>query len=462
MAAEKDRSQILFESNFMLPTKQNNAIKIVAPPLKPRNVVSPSASEHNGNNDLHSQEASLLTPLRKMGKPKVLDESPSRTTGSASEQALREGTSREVVVPTSVSHSPSAQPNGGLDTSQMAQTPRPAAESTLDIYANNYVPMWQTAINEAPATTRHCCPLSTLDHATYIKSFAGSRILSTVPRLRLQPIHTVQNRISCPPESLPPQQYGAYFGDALQNEIAGQLEEVKTFFMYDVAFEVEDPGQQLYAFTIPGLREYSPRVDLGDVVKVRPLITVPPQPHFLNRLGNVDLPLGFSGFEFDAIVWGISRSRERIFLRMDGFMPNLSRTCNIIFTIQEHRCEPLWRSLATTASKLNGVKDPSSPWLRQMLFPDKHQAKVQSTLSPGNFGLSWFDSQMNFEQQKAVDAVIAAKYGCVPYLVSKSSEWFPDPNGSHCNDEPRSLESAWYFDFSNVHVDIWASRYRED
>ena len=52
-----------------------------------------------------------------------------------------------------------------------------------------------------------------------------------------------------------------------------------------------------------------------------------------------------------------------------------------------------------------------------MLFPDEKYAEVQSNLSRGDFGLEWFDSQMNFEQKKAVDAVVTANYGCLPYLV---------------------------------------------
>jgi hypothetical protein len=75
------RSENPFESDFILPTKTNNAIKIVAPPLKPSSVVSPPASEcndsarsHNGSNDSPSQGVSLFIPTpKKIGKPKFLD-----------------------------------------------------------------------------------------------------------------------------------------------------------------------------------------------------------------------------------------------------------------------------------------------------------------------------------------------------------------------------------------------------
>jgi hypothetical protein len=428
------RTENSFETDFILPAKTNNAIRIVAPPFKSSNVVtSPafgnddSARSNNGSNDSPSQEASLFVPPRKEGKTKLLDESSGQITPLASEQVPKEAILRKSLGHSSVSHSQSPQPGGGHHTPLIAPASQSVAESILDIYANSYIPMWQTAINEAPASPRHCRPLSTIDYATYINSFAGHRTLSTVAPIRLPPIHTVPFRIRSLPEALLPQQYTEYFSDALQNEIAAQFEEMKTFSMYNVPFEVEDHSQHLYRFRIPGLREHSPRVDLGDVVKIRPLTAPPPQPNFWERQRNLEPTPAFSGFEFCAIVWEISRPKERIVLRMDGFMPNLWRACNIIFAVQEHRCAPLWRNIDLTARLLNGINDFSSPWLRQMLFPDESYAKLQSTLSRGDFDLNWFDLQMNFEQQKATDAVVTANYGCVPYLVCHSPVSFP-PN----------------------------------
>ena len=412
------------QSNFILPTQTNRAIKIVPPSVKTKGEVPSSASEtneaphdHHASHDSRTAEATRSHQSQTPGRSKCLDGCSGRTTQPAAKQAANRGTSRETWVPSSIPNSPSTQPDDGLDATQTTRAARPAVDSELDIYARNYIPMWQRAINESPAIQMPCCPLSTVDYDAYIHSFAGSRILSTVPAISLPPIHPVPYRIHSRPEDLLSQQYGDYFSDALQNEIAAQFEELKTFSMYHVAFDFEDPSRQLYGFAIPGLREHAPRVDLGDVVKVRPLTVTPQQQHFFNRVGTQELTPEFSGFEFDAIVWGVSRPQERILLRMDGFTPNLYPTCNIIFTVQEHRCTALWRSIYLTEYSLRSMRDSPSLWLRQMLFPDPKYGKTQSNLSRGDFDLVWFDSQMNFEQKKAVDAVVTANYGCLPYLV---------------------------------------------
>jgi hypothetical protein len=418
------RTQNPSKSNFILPTKTSRAIKIVPPSLQTKGEVPSSAPEtteapyhHHASHDSRTAEATRSNQSQKSGKSKFLDECSGRTPQPATKQAANRGTRRETLVPPSIPKSPSTQPDDGLDATQITRAARPAVDSELDIYAHNYIPMWQRAINESPAIQKPCCPLGTIDYDAYINSFAGSRILSKVPPISLSPIHPVPYRIHSRPEDLLSQQYGDYFSDALQNEIAAQFEELKTVSMYDVAFDVENPIQQLYGFTIPGLREHSPRVDLGDVVKVRPLTVPPQQQYFFNRGGTRALTPEFSGFEFDAIVWRISRPQERIVLRMDGFTPNLYRTCNIIFAVQEHRCTALWRSIYLTECSLRSMRDSSRLWLRQMLFPDPKYGKTQSNLSRGDFDLVWFDSQMNFEQKKAVDAVVTANYGGLPYLV---------------------------------------------
>ena len=384
-----------FRRNFILPSKTNHAVKIVAPPIKtgkstssPASQDNDSSSSPNGSHD-SPRLAFLSIPPRKMGESKPLDESSSDITV----QTASEGN------PTHIKLSVSA------------------TDSSLDIYAGNYIPMWQTAINKAPAILRFCCPLSTIDYATYINSFAGHRVLSAVPPIELPPIHTVPLRITCQAEQILPEQYGDYLSDALQDEITAQFQELMSCSMCNVPFVIEDASQHLYRFNIPGLREHSPRVDLGDVVKIRPLVPPPPQAIYVGRQRVTPLIPGFSGVEFQAIVWGISKQQEQIVLRMDDFVPNLLRACNIIFAVQEHHCAPLWRSVNLTWRPLSGVNKRSSLWLRRMLFPDKQDAKMQITLSRGDFNLNWFDAQMNFEQQKAVDAVVTADYGCVPYMV---------------------------------------------
>ena len=416
MAPEKSRekggrgSGSLAESNFILPRKTNNVVKIVAPPTRTSKSTSLSASPKNDTtgspngtgSHASPRKPSFFIPPRKMGKPKYIDAPPSKTTvHTGREETPEQGIlqNEDATVSDVLPSPPSLQPQVSHRIAPFAP-PQSPVHSSLDIYANNYIPMEQTAVNKAPATSIYCSPLPSLDYAGYINSFAGYKVLSTRTPLEVPPNYKVPLRFNSPE----PKRYGEYLGDALQNEFVAQYEELESFCLYNVPFEIADHDQQLYRFTIPGLREHSPRVELGDFVRVRPLVYVLP---------------GVSVYEFQAIVWGISRPREQIVLRMDGFTPDIRQHCNLIFTIQERRCEPLRHSITRTGQLLNGVDDCSSAWLPRMLFPDEEDAKMQSTLLKGDFGLNWVDSQMNFEQQKAVDAVVTANYGCVPYLVGE-------------------------------------------
>lgn len=399
------------KSDFVLPSKANTALKIVPPsldadkaPLTSGRIEEQSSTFQNGTNS-PSPEPSLFIPPQKLGKPKFLDSKASRAPSQKGEPLGEKPIQPSLL--TDATSSLTLSPQEHISSSLVNAT-----ESLLDIHADNYVPMWLTTINEAPAIPQYCCALNTTNYAAYIAGFAGHRFLSPIPQLRLPPVQTVPVRLKIKPEALVPHLYGQYFSDGLQNEISAQAQNLKALSMFNAAYDIEDLSQQLYRFTVPGLREDSPRVNIGDVVMVRPL-TATPQ-------GNIM----FSGLEYHAIVWGVSKSKEQMLLRMDGFTPMRSRTCNVIFAVQEHRCAPFWRSIETTASLLNDAPNRPSAWLRSMLFPDDTDAQLQTKLPRGSFDLTWYDSKLNYEQQKAVDAIVQAEYGCVPFLV-----WGPPGTG---------------------------------
>jgi helicase MOV-10 len=89
--------------------------------------------------------------------------------------------------------------------------------------------------------------------------------------------------------------------------------------------------------------------------------------------------------------------------------------------VQEHRISSLARSITSTAEALRPSQSIGTRcgWLERMLFPMLSDGFPQITLPKGQFpGITWIDPQLNYEQQKAVDAVLNAHYGSVPYLVS--------------------------------------------
>ena len=161
----KHRHSKIASQSFVIPPKTNKSIPIIAPPVKSSKLNSAQRSKDGDpacSNNGTSSEPQIF-PTRAKGKPNFLYESPSKTTLSISEQASSEDVAGKSFVPSSISHSRSPRPDGGLLHHPLAS--RQAAESTLDIYANNYIPVWQTAINESPANPCRCSQLSTIDYS---------------------------------------------------------------------------------------------------------------------------------------------------------------------------------------------------------------------------------------------------------------------------------------------------------
>lgn len=57
-------------------------------------------------------------------------------------------------------------------------------------------------------------------------------------------------------------------------------------------------------------------------------------------------------------------------------------------------------------------------WLLSMLCPSTEDCLLQSKLNPGTFTRNYFDSELNWEQKKAVESVCLQDYGTVPFLIS--------------------------------------------
>jgi helicase MOV-10 len=297
--------------------------------------------------------------------------------------------------------------------------------SNLDIYAPSYVPLWLRAVNDSAAVPSYSSLLQTINLTEYIGNFAGRQYLKPPPDVKLPSIQVVPVVQSTSPEALTTANYATYFWEALHNEVAAEAAELTACNIFEASLEVKDPLRHLFGVKIPGLRENSPRTDIGDVVLLRPLSLRMNAPELTElwyapgggKQRGLCAP-AFTGFEFHAIVWGVSRPREEILLRVDGLTV---LKCNLLFAVQEHRIAPLARSIHFTASSLQrSLPAPTTiDWLRSMLFPMPFDGVVQTTLPQGTFpDMEWIDEQLNYEQQKAVDAVVNSRYGNVPYLIS--------------------------------------------
>ncbi|KAL9045977.1 MAG: hypothetical protein Q9214_001078 [Letrouitia sp. 1 TL-2023] len=66
----------------------------------------------------------------------------------------------------------------------------------------------------------------------------------------------------------------------------------------------------------------------------------------------------------------------------------------------------------------SSVQASSQGWLRRTLFPIESDGVMQTSLPKGLFNRSWFDRNLNYEQKKAIDAVLRKTYGSIPFLVN--------------------------------------------
>ncbi|KAJ9663358.1 hypothetical protein H2198_000875 [Neophaeococcomyces mojaviensis] len=291
-------------------------------------------------------------------------------------------------------------------------------KSKLNIYAPKHIPLWLKAVNESYAVEITAPSLFRIDYDKYRATFGGTSLLPPVQTVDL----TAPDVCPVYYNSLQPFCYRQYWHERLQNEHAAQDIQLTSYALYDISIDVNEAQIYLYSIKIPGLRENAPRVDLGDVVLIRPLVPV-----LQNSIANEaewwnqtreGLAPGFTGQQHNAIVWSIIRRKKLIIVKLGSALPRDSR-CNLSIPIQLSKCAPAWRAVSLTSSLLlSDHADVEKLWLRSMLFPESSDGVLQTALSKGKFDLSWKDPELNFEQKRAVQAVVDANYGVVPYLIS--------------------------------------------
>lgn len=166
------------------------------------------------------------------------------------------------------------------------------------------------------------------------------------------------------------------------------------------------------ALNVPGLREMSLRIEIGDIVQLRQLCFEQTSKKYHN---DRQLELGSAPYiQNDGVVWGINRFNETLSLRVDGLAP-VSMLFNARFTIQRSRIEAMWT--ATMAAQ-HSLSQSNEGWLRSVLFPDASDGRQQTNLNKASVVLDQYDHMLNYEQLRAVDNILNAAYGLIPYIIS--------------------------------------------
>ncbi|KAK0942949.1 hypothetical protein LTR29_005521 [Friedmanniomyces endolithicus] len=296
--------------------------------------------------------------------------------------------------------------------------PRP---SGLDVYARPYIPQILKSVNQLAARSVYSELVRWIDYAQYTHSFAGTRFLpADAPQPSTQTDQSdLANRLA---QHLEPKRYYSHFSNALVQEVQHLQHECEEHALYKVTlFQApSDPRPAMFWLHVPGLREMRLRVEIGDSVLLR-------QIHFGMR-GEIleaslltyrqDQPVLLSPYinlQYHSVIWGIDRLKERLTVRVDGLQPT-SMVFNASFTIQGARLGALHKAVADVDHLLATSK--ATRWMTSMLFPDSSFGVMQTTLNKGTIDWEPHDSELNYEQIRAIDNVLNRAYGTLPYMIS--------------------------------------------
>ena len=237
-----------------------------------------------------------------------------------------------------------------------------------DVYARAYVPESLVAVNWSPATFALSKGRGGIDYQSYILSFAGSLFLRPYAPAAPLDWHSF-NQVADPPVTLSSESYLKHFQNCLNWEWKAQLTEYRSYDMFRVRVIWHDLNNRIYSVVVPGLREGTPRIVIGDTVLLRQL-----------RLDHTMLPClmsqwmapgggqqrgepapGFTGFQHCAAVWGIDKPKDMLLLRIDNLVPE-SMIFNVSFTAPMDIVQAMQRAVSVIHDLLNEKGGRTSPW----------------------------------------------------------------------------------------------------
>ena len=306
----------------------------------------------------------------------------------------------------------------------MSHTDGDNGRPKLDVYARPFIPQTLKDVNLAPANKVPSTPARWVDFSAYVQTFAGSNFLTAGPSLsQSRPSRQLPHEDCADPSSLRLENYKDYFELALELETDAQLQECEDHALFKVPITKNgptDPRPSMYSLHVPGLRELSLRIEIGDIVQLRQLRfnsngEVVSGSLIKDAKGKpVKLPRHADN-QYDAVVWGIDRLRETLSLRVDSLIPR-TMLFNVCFTLQHGRLNSLHRAVTATQDTLKAASNVN--WMRSMLFPEQCDGYYQKTLNKATTDLDLYDQLLNYQQLKAVNTVLNETYGPVPYIIS--------------------------------------------
>lgn len=228
-----------------------------------------------------------------------------------------------------------------------------------DVYVHSFVPESLSAINRSPACMISTPAMEGIDFSSYISSFAGKQSLTVLDAPQFPKI---SDKLSVGFSGcLNHNTYGPFFETCLALDASASMPEIRSYDLFGVPLEVRDPIEQVYLLVVPGLRENTPSVNLGDSVLLRQLVLDPTtglprwMKLWLSPGGGCERGLpapGFTGYEINAVVLGIDKAHDLLYLRAHGLVLTGNPICNVSFVVQDSLIHSLQRAVVDVAQQL--------------------------------------------------------------------------------------------------------------
>ncbi|KAF2849911.1 P-loop containing nucleoside triphosphate hydrolase protein, partial [Plenodomus tracheiphilus IPT5] len=325
-----------------------------------------------------------------------------------------------------------------------------------DVYATSFVPSVLRTINQLcaqviPTQPRHC-----IDYTSYTRTFIGTSLIP-VPIFHSSDVES-QGIAASSDLPLTETSYHNFFVSLVNLECAAKEHENESHMLFQVPLQrIDIPlDGHIWALSLPGLREDSPLLEMGDVLQIRQLWVDhtghSPSPfHGYVRSPyeeNVQIQRWWTGVQYDGSIHAINRAKEMIYIRINeleylyngyGTVPMIA---NVVIPLNTVLIKSQNRAVAAVSTQLrramqtkngNNHKEENNymdeavvnghheletnDWARRILFPTQADGQVQTRLRNVPHR-ALFDHAINYEQAHAVNDVCTEVYGTLPYLIS--------------------------------------------
>ena len=430
-------------SSFQVPSREKKAIKITTPsgedipslqqPRAKRSKTSKPSSHSSDKPTLNNSEGEKLltaSPTRTGDFEEFSKTASSSRPGMVSSNLSQKLAKSQLELGTVISSSRAKDPpqvyrmDQRLSSSSQPEVTEQIAKQQWrpDIFVHAFVPKSLTAINDSPAYYDKTISGKGVDFEAYTSTFAATRFLpaSVEPSSWQSSPTPVVDRL----DHLSSVNYGRYFRDCLLLDLEAQIPELRSYDLFKVLLETLHVGQR-YRLKVPGLREGTPSVNLGDFVLLRQLILDPvtqlPQgmDAWLAPGGGCSRGQpapGFTKVQIRALVSAVDKTNESLIIDVNGRIIPGMPVCNVSFIAQPSLVESLHRAVEDVSQELSnqfatatvtplGISSHLSSerihnnWLRCMLFPLEANGLQQTTLPSATFSQTWFDRALNYEQK---------------------------------------------------------------